>query len=234
MLTFVGKDKKKISYAASFGISELPEKYKSLYRKALLEYSHLSVREQRGKEIVEELTGRDDVFVTLDPTLLLSKESYLSLASTCNFDNYVLAFFLTTNVVALMDVDRFARLKNLKLVVVGSKIKGIHAKFVSNAGPREWLGLIIKASFIVTDSFHGSVFSILFNRPFRVLVSDSSRASRIYTLMNNFLLQDQIITPAGLKSLDMNSFIYDKERVNKILDTLRSKSREWLINAIEF
>lgn len=233
LLTFAERTKKKISYAASFGISELPARYCDLYRKALSEYNHISVREQRGKEIVEGLTGREDIVVNLDPTMLLDAKVYQQIAKPVRQENYMFAFFLNRDYKVMKKIAEYAESQKLKLVYLGSEISGINANSISDAGPREWLGLISNAKYVLTDSFHGTVFSILFNRPFRVLIFDESKSSRIYTLLESFCLANHITYPSNISSLVEAAFHYDIYSVETKLTHLRDRSREWLINSIE-
>lgn len=233
LLTFVDKTKKKVSYAASFGINELPHLYYDIYKKALLEYNHISVREQRGKEIVKDITGREDVSVALDPTMLLECEHYQRLAKSVNKKDYVLAFFLNRDYNLMKRIEEFAEIKKNKLVIVGHKMPGLKATFIPEAGPREWLGLINEARYVLTDSFHGTVFSLLFRRPFRTFIFDKSKASRIYTLLDSFDLNNHMSFPFDGLSLDEASFHYESNEVEKKLNILRERSREWLIEAVE-
>lgn len=78
-----------------------------IYKKALLEYNHISVREQRGKEIVKDITGREDVSVALDPTMLLECEHYQRPAKSVNKKDYVLAFFLNRDYNLMKRIEEF-------------------------------------------------------------------------------------------------------------------------------
>jgi hypothetical protein len=232
LLTFIGSDKKKISYASSIGINDLPLEYHDLFKKALPEYRYVSVREVRAKEIIEELTGRQDVVVVLDPTMLLTKEHYLSIAKMPKRSDYMLAFFLGNTLEKLKYSESVADNNNKPLVVIGEKIKGIKATFISNAGPREWLGLIANASHVITDSFHGTVFSLLFNKKFKTLVLNMDRASRIFTLLKLFDLDSNIIY--NLDSFyNISDINYNVDELNGKIKEIRQKSQEWLINAID-
>ncbi|SFG53325.1 polysaccharide pyruvyl transferase family protein [Prevotella sp. KH2C16] len=232
LLSFVGKDKKKISYAASIGLNDIPSEFKHLYVETLPEYKHISVRETRAKEIVEGIIGSENVSVVLDPTMLLSKEQYLEIAKPYHKKNYLLVYLLGNDIGSLRFASGIAKKNNLDLVVIGSKINGIEAVFEPNAGPREWLGLIENASYVLTNSFHGTVFSLLFGKSFNTLISDESKVSRIYTLLNDFGLMKNIIRDLNVV-YDISEYQYNIEEFNNKLETFRNKSQSWLIDSIE-
>ena len=161
--------KKRFSYAASFGSDELPEKAKPWCSKQLERFVRISVREESGVRIVKDLTGRDAV-VSLDPTLLLTKEEWERMIShDKSEERYMLLFMLK------YDEELTLRAKKAS-EAAGVTLKVITAAFMpqfgfapwSGVGVNDWISLIAGAEGVFTNSFHGTVFSLLFGRPLSV------------------------------------------------------------------
>ncbi len=223
-LEFAPKNKR-ISYAASFGISELPENYIELYKSWLSNIPHLSVREKAGSEIVKSLTGRD-AEVVLDPTLMLTKSQWLTVAEvpvSKPKNKFLLTYFLgDVSSQTMYKIKQIAKERNLEVV----NLANIKDKKAFIAGPSEFLNYINSAEVFFTDSFHGAVFSILFEKPFVILQRQGSNASmhsRIDTLLSIFDLNDRkwenITTLNEIYDVDYSHvpFILEKEREKSTL-----------------
>lgn len=180
------------SYAASFGVAEIPESQKAAVAAGLRHIRYLSVREEAGRKIIEELTGRTDVQVLPDPTLLLTPAEWEAVVETPKKplpEDYLLACFLgTVSAERWEAVSRKAQVLGLEVVDVldpGSPFYAI--------GPGEFLYLIQHAALVCTDSFHTSVFSFLYRRPlvmFRREGEGSNMGSRLETLAKTYHLED--------------------------------------------
>ena len=176
-LTFA-EDKKKYSYAASFGSEEFPEKGKSWCADQLNSFQKISVRESSGQKIVKELTGRD-AEVSLDPTLLLSKEEWLDIASDPGDKPYYLLFMVK------YDADLHKKAKE-KAEADGMELRIITAAFMPQCGfpawsqvsVNDWVGLMAHSSGTFTNSFHGTAFSLMFERPVAVAGNAGELAKR--------------------------------------------------------
>ena len=233
LLTFVKGGAKCISYGSSIGTEALPREYTSLYQEALLRYAHISVREKSAKYISQKLTSRTDVEVVLDPTMLLPIEHYLSIAKEVLKGRYMFCYFLNANKCLLKYAQAIAKHNNLSLVIGGSsKIKGVNAKFLSEVGPCEWLGLIKRAAHILTDSFHGTVFAMLLNGNFKTCIVNWERATRIVNLLEQFSLSDHLKSDF-IDLYNINDCVINREKFMERLSQLRSLSEEYFINAIE-
>lgn len=235
MLDFVTDAQKKISYAASFGFKEIPEKYKKIYKKVLQDYDKVSIREADGIELFRNLTGRNDAKKVLDPSMLLDKKEWSRLAKTDSIlKPYVLVYQLGSSKRLMEFADTLARKHNCQLLVLphafGSHVK---AKWCLGKGPQEWLGLFTNAEYIVTNSFHGTAFSINLNKEFFVEVSAKrSRVaiqSRVHNLLNTFHLENRIIPDSIDKILDDK---IDYLKVNEQLSVLREDSLKYLSDAL--
>lgn len=226
-LTFAPPEKR-ISYAASFGVSEIPEEYIDDYRKWLSEMAHLSVREEAGAKIIKDLTGREAT-VSLDPTMLLTKEKWLSISKVATdkpMTGYLLTYFLgeipKERVQQLKDI---AKRNDLEIV----NLAQIKDKTAYLSGPSEFIDYINSASVFCTDSFHGAVFSILLNTPFIVFNREEKKLpsmnSRIETLLKTFKLESRHDI-----NIESNSQIFDIDfsHTEPILESERRKSFDYL------
>lgn len=188
------KKNNKIAFSASFGINELPEECKQKTKEALMKFKAISVREETGKKIVEELTGRQDIEVLVDPTMLLTVEEWdkvVKRPKQLKKDRYILNYFLgeKTNECEI-EIDRIAKENNCQIINLLNPKEPFYA-----TGPSEFLYLIKNAVLVCTDSFHAGVFSIIYNRPFIVFErkrkGEVSMNSRIETLLSKFHLEDR-------------------------------------------
>lgn len=225
------EQKKRISYAASFGISSISNEYHPLYKTMLNQMHSLSVREEAGAKIINDLTGRE-AYVHLDPTMLLTKEEWLKIAKPVK-DNtekkYILTYFLgkiTTDYKKY--IQSLAKSKKLEIINLGC----IEENHNYNAGPCEFLDYINNAEIVITDSFHGTVFSILFEVPFVVLDrkdSSESMNSRLDTLLKLFRFESR--SYENLKA-EKDAFEIDFSHTYDILSLERQRSMDYLKNAL--
>lgn len=187
--------KKRIAISASFGVDEMPEQFKNQARHYLDGMHFISVREETGRQIVRELTGNDcEVF--LDPTMLVSPDVYSPLLESAKAvlpENYVLCFFLGE----LSDkrksfIERFAAEKGCQTVYLNSP--DYPEQFVYD--PCDFLKAIKNCRYFFTDSFHGCVFSILFQRQLFAMEREGKTvkmSGRIRTLFEKFGLTDRLV-----------------------------------------
>lgn len=232
LLTFTNPEKR-ISYSASFGVSQLPEKYNSLARKELKLFKSLSVREDSGKKIIENLTGRDDVEVLIDPTMLLSCSDWEKVAikpKEYNGEDYILNYFLgNLSTHRKEEIERLAKKNNWKIINLFDRNDPYY-----NSGPAEFLWLEKNAKLICTDSFHSSVFSIIFDKPFIVFDREQKgvvrMSSRITTLLNKFDLKDRKYNGKSITSENLN---HDYTEAYELLDRERKKSTKFLEKALD-
>lgn len=229
-LTFVPREKR-IAYAPSFGVSEIPELHVANYRKWLTEMNHLSVREQAGAILIKNLTGRD-ALVLVDPTLMLTKEKWLSISKVHvnkPKKDYLLTYFLG----GISDerqkiISNIAKENNLEIV----NLAQLKDKKYYTAGPSEFIDYIHSARVLLTDSFHGAVFSILLSTPFVVYNRDrdlQSMNSRIDTLLSTFKLESRV--SSNVKNNDQ-LFEADYTHVPPLLEEERQKALNYLKHAL--
>lgn len=214
-LNFVPEHIRKISYAASFGVSEIPGYQKKRTAAFLNRIEHLSVRENAGAGIIDELTGRK-AEVVVDPTMLLGRDEWDAFSGQERVieEPYIFAYFLGANQVHRRYVSELSRKKNLKVVtlrhldeyVPEDESFGDFAPY--DIGPEKFVNLIKNAEYVCTDSFHGSVFSSIFHKAFLTFsrysdTSKTSKNSRISSLLENLGLQERHFAAGDIeKSID--------------------------------
>lgn len=176
---------KRIAFAPSFGISRIADELKPLYRKWLNGIPFLSVREDKGAEIIKDLTGRE-VPVLPDPTLCLTKEQWELVEKEPSFakHNYVLTYFLGN------ETNKYRKYIESYSKRIGAEIIDLfdmREPEYYTADPSEFVWLVHHAKAMFTDSFHGTVFSLIFHTPFltfdRVESGGNAISSRINTLL---------------------------------------------------
>lgn len=222
---------KRVAYAPSFGVATIPDEFKENYTKWLSECASLSVREDAGAQIIESLTGRQAP-VLVDPTLLLSKNDWLTFAKPAKVkpqNKYLLTYYL-------------GKLANDKQELIQEVAKEHDLQIVNLADyddadfytitPDEFVDMINSAAVFFTDSFHGAVFSILLEKPFVVFERVSkvpSMNSRIDTLLNKFELIDRKFEAINKDNL----FDIDYSHISPILEKERNKSLSYLNQAFQ-
>lgn len=225
-LLFIEKDKR-IAYAPSFGFSKFPKEDVEVHRKGLTEINDLSVREAKGSEIIKELVNRD-AQVVLDPTLLISRSEWEKLSlkpnNTGNKD-FLFIYFLGERTDDInKEFDRISKDKNLDIIDLSSE------KY-SNIGPSEFIWLISNASYVCTDSFHATVFSIIFEKLFTSFKRSGpgfeDMFDRIENLLNITKLNNRIFP-----LLDNEEKI-EWENVKDLLEIEKEKSRKYLRESLK-
>jgi polysaccharide pyruvyl transferase WcaK-like protein len=187
-LGFGARETRRISYAASFGVSTLPEGQAGPLAKMLEPFDAVSLRERSGVEIVRKATGRDAALV-VDPTLLLEEGDWRSVmaAGQLATGKYMLVYCLEESPLFMEAVSTFADLTGLRVVVIGGSVVNrfrMSSEVHIGIGPAEFLRLFADAELVVTNSFHGTAFGINFGRPL-VSVLHMTRNDRMATLMES-------------------------------------------------
>ncbi len=213
---------RKIAYAPSFGAARLPEGMEEELKGYLAGFSHLSVRELSGREIVREAAGREAA-VVLDPTLLLTAAEWSALAAepVVRGGDYILCYCISRSGALEPYIRRLAEETGLPVVQLCGTRRKLHpkAKLIFDAGPAEFLSLFRNAAYVCTNSFHGTVFSVQFQRPFFTAVAPAElqdpERSRTFSLLSRLGLTDRVVgkgDAAGL--LDLPGWPAAEARLN--------------------
>ncbi len=226
---------RRIAYAPSLGVPELPADKLDQLRDYLTPFSALSVRERRGRMILASagLEARE----VLDPTLLLTGADWETLAAPpARKGPYILCYFVSDPGEAAPYAQALAQRTGYPIVQLAGarrKISGA-AELVFDAGPREFLGLFQNAAYVVTNSFHGAAFSLQFEKPFFTSMSPRERAeptfSRIYSLLSRLGCADRIV---GLETTAAVDAPVDYPSVNRRLETARADALAYLRAAVQ-
>lgn len=204
LLSFVPNDKTRAAYASSFAMPEIPKEYVDLYKKELTKFQNISVREKSGISIIKKLTKKNAQFVC-DPTMLLDKNEWGKLAENskiCINEKYILVYALSymynpfPKIYNIID-SISEKFNNIKVIYLdGSKhdLLRKNSKVIKNAGPNEFLYLFKNAEFVITTSFHGTAFSIIFGKPFYSVVKRiNSKDDRMPSLLKELNCTSSII-----------------------------------------
>lgn len=228
---------RRISYAASISAASIPAKYQDEYRNLLKNIQYLSVRELHGAKLIKELTGRD-VEVVLDPTLLVTSEEWLNnvAKNPLSGEKYVLVYTLSGSKYIQELCDNIAGRLGCKVVNMKINFRKDDSEKMTDLfdlGPQEWVGLISGASYVVTDSFHGTAFSINFNKPFTTLVNPvSNMNSRVLSILKIMGLEDRIIYDDGTRKMPKELYV-DYTEVNKRMEEWRHKSLSFIKKSLD-
>lgn len=230
-LSFVPSNKR-LAYAASFGISNMPLEYQSKVRELLYDFKALSVREDSGRTIIEELTEREAT-ILVDPTMMLNKNQWLDISNKPRFfpnKKYILTYVLGNETVEFKEfVEKISLDRNLEVINILDKKN----KYTYTINPSEFIYLINNAEVMITDSFHGAVFSILMQTPFVIFErqdSNMSMNSRIETLVSTFKMESRL--SGNINTVD-DVFNINFEHVEDILEYERNKTIQYLKKAFE-
>lgn len=222
---------KRISYAASMGLSNLPEELISKYKKSVGGMDYIGVREQEGAELLKKILGRDDISVQVDPTMLLTSNEWNLFAKKPNKkipNEYILTYFIKNmGEEAKNSIYNYAKENNLKVISLNDS-NNINWFDIS---PNEFVWLIKNAKFVFSDSFHATVFSIIFHKQFHCFErknkeETNKQESRLYTLLGYFELQDKI----GDFNNKQENINWDS--IDNTMDKLKQDSLAYLFNAI--
>ncbi len=235
------KEVKRIAYAASYGVdlSEYAEELQLKCGRLLKQFDAVSVRETAGIKLTKDLFNVDAEFV-LDPTMLLDKEDYNRI-----IDKYPIEIKKEGIMVYILDeserkkeiIQMISSKLNCEVNQV-NKVKELSLKTCGNIDEcviepiEKWIAEFRDCDFVITDSFHGTVFSLIYNKPFITIVNNSRGASRFESLLTKFNLQDRVIDESNYSGIDMISSQIDFNSVNTKLIELREKSIDFLTNAV--
>ncbi len=238
-LSFAPDSCAKISYAASFGRAELSENYKQEIKPLLAQFNSISVREASG---VRLLAGMGiDAEQVLDPSFLLGKEAFLNIAEVREKHcRGILVFILgSERSVCLHVAERLSKISGEQCNVISPALTDLWKTWVTPCFPtvNQWLGMFSEASFVFTDSFHGTVFSIVFNKPFVLLLRDGGRKgrnSRLISLLTDLGLENRMIDKYDAEVIDrLHNEKIEWEPVMNKLDGFTLKSRSYLKKSLE-
>lgn len=243
-LMFVPDGVRKISYASSFGVAQIPWYQKKRTAHYLRRIDYVSMRENRGAQIVTELTGRA-VPTVLDPVFMFDRDDWQRMLPEHREiqESYLFAYFLGSNVLHRAAVKKAAEELNCKIVTLPHLDQYVEADenfgdiALYDVGPERFLNLVRGAAYVCTDSFHGSCFSILYGKPFVVFdryeeSNKHSKNSRIDTLCSNLALVNRRFESGEVLAEQLGADI-NWDAVGESLRKMRKESEAYLEEAFK-
>lgn len=237
LLSFVDERTKKIAYSASFGVDywQFDKEYSIKIKELLNQFIGVSVREDSAVKLLKDNVNIKAIH-TLDPALLLSKEDYFSIAINGKYDiktNYLFSYILDENDDYKKIVDVVIKNYNIdsRFSFSLSSIKYNNDQVFLSRPVETWLYTFYNSSFVITDSYHGTIFSILFNKPFIVIPNVERGLTRFTSLLKTFGLEERI-----LYSFNDIDRILENEinwtEINSKLIIKREQSSSFILNSI--
>ena len=228
----------KISYAPSFGQKkiEFTKEEKEKIKKSLTSFEKISVRDEYSKGIVASIANKESE-ILVDPTMLISSEEWDEIISSKRIvkEKYILVYLIEKNKKAddiYKKVSKLAKQKKIKAVIIVPNIKiDWKYSFIKkyDAAAIEFLNLIKYSEYVITTSFHGTIFSILFNKNF--ITINGLDDNRINTLLTKNGLEMQSIKTDEIEQIDLEKNV-DFSKSKKVIEKEKNKSMKYLRNAI--
>ena len=236
-LDFAPQGHRRIAYSASFGVSQIPEYARNFYSKHLQTYNSIGVREKNAVDMVRDIANMEAQWV-LDPTLLLNKEDWMQILSSIDVPSepYILLYELTPCRYIRQLAEHISSLQNWRIIRIcksaNKEDKNSSILNIVDAGPAEFLHLFSEAALIITNSFHGTAFSVNFQRPFyTILPQRKQNNSRQRSLLELLNLTKRLLVE-GDNFPENTDLMIDYTLANKILEQERMKSIQFLKEAI--
>lgn len=227
-----------LSYAACSPDMDIPWYNKRLIKKQLLQFDEISVRDTNTMQWVKTICGRSSL-VTADPTLLYNFKDFIH--SNEIGEPYVFAYCLGTEIKGghcIMIKEIRKHYGNIKIIGVAipnksSEVEKFADKVIYDASPQDWLNLLSHATFVYTDSFHGCMFSLKYNKQFIAYYAQQSRASRLIDIKERYRLENAIVSSvAELQEKRCLQFGVDYKVTNALMDEHVNLSKKFLINSL--
>lgn len=220
----------KIAYSASMGLKQLPNIEELSFKRMINNFDYIGVREQALKEYISNFSTRD-IEVTVDPTLLLEKEDYTEMTCENKRGKYIFLYSLIEDEKLYLIAEELSKKLNIPIIELRYKKLYSHRKYiqVADSGPEDFLTYIKNAEVVITNSFHGTIFSVLFEKNFYTIFNNWG-SSRLETLLNNLGLQERCIS--SFEEINMNSLI-DYKKVKDKLNKLRNNSVQFLEKSLK-
>ena len=237
LFDFLDDNQYRISYAASMGPKMIDwEKYnKEKFEKYIKKFSYLSVREKNTYLMLKD-NFLESSNVNVDPTLLLRKNDWLNVASDMNYNNgeYIFVYCLEPSKEQIKIIKNISKILNLPVVITKYYNKNDYFNsFIKmyNTGPQDFLSLINNAKLVLTSSFHGTVFSIIFQKKF--FVFDGMKDNRISEILEKSHLQERSIDKKDYKKKILQDSKIDFLKSEEMIEEEQTRSMKYLIEALK-
>jgi hypothetical protein len=233
-LDFTKKPVRKISFASSIGKTVLKDYEKDFFEHYLKNFDAIAVREESAKEMLSPLTNTP-IEVVVDPTLLLEVSDYDKLKKTPKYNRgYILVHVINADSIVRPIAEKLSKLTGLPVIHnrPDKRYSNELGRF-DDAGVEEFLGLIEQADYVVTNSFHATVFAIIYRRKFFTIPHEKYPERMVHLLsmleLSNYLVKDSLDLPSN-----PNGINYHYDKANKLLDIQRKHSQDILKKELGF
>ena len=217
---------KKVAYAASFGHADFTVELKEKITPYLLDFDLLSCRESTGAQFLSSITGKP-VPTVVDPTMLLSEEQWRKVTIYPNMKDYIFIYDLNGGEDLIEIAKRLKALIHKPIVCLTCGATNYYRdadRVFVDAGPAEFLGWIANAAYVVTDSFHGTSFSLIFSKPFLNYVAIERASDRVTTILQSIGMEDRMIRCEEIDSYDYKSH----------LECTEIKNKKWIMDSMSY
>lgn len=244
---FVPKGVRRVSYATSLGVSEYPKYCWRQARKVWKRMDYISVREEQGKRIINEICGNIPVQVVCDPTYLFTKAEWQEFIPVKRLEEekYILCYYLGTNKRLFDIARRIAKAKKQKLLsiltceVATEGDDSFADRLITGASPEDFVNYIRGAELVLTDSFHGVAFSVINEKQFYLFYPQrdylaQSRNSRLDNIVRMWGIEDRLITDIDREWETISLEVVDYQDVIPRVLSKRKESLEYLDKALTF
>lgn len=215
------KNKNKISYSSSIGVQTIPYEKKDIYKNCLSNFSHIAVREKSAEFVLKTLLNRNDICTVLDPVYLLSKNEWTEfykrgisrkIRNSAEKSGYIFCYFIGNRSEYKNYVEKIADAYNMPVIYIPSSENrniALDGKRISFAGLEDFLCYIANSQFVITDSFHATSFSLIFEKQFIEFLrfdksDEKSQNSRIFDLLKKYGLSDRIFEGKTIPFLNID------------------------------
>jgi len=228
-LDFVPAGKKRVSYAASFATDKIESGYEEFVKSMINRFDHISVREQTGVRLLREM-GINRAVQVCDPVFLLDKKAWSEITSSDFKEKYLLVYD-TENSTTIKNIARAVahRLK-LKIWSIGSFRLNYADRNYYLSGPKEFVSLIKNAGFVISNSFHATAFSLIFEKNMCVVNRGEAINSRMHSLLDSLGISNRL-AGADFNVEDLAENI-DYVKVNELMEKTISSSKQYLKESI--
>lgn len=227
-LDFAPKGTKRVAYAASFATKDVVEEYKPFLRRMLQGFDSISLRERISLPLLESL-GRNDGVAVCDPVFLLSREQWDKILPTSSIEEEYLLVYDTENSNKLKDIAQsIAKERNLKIFNISGSRKSYVDKDFWVSSPIDFVQLIRDAEFVVSNSFHATAFSLIFQREFCVVNRSEAINERMLCLLKQYGQQDRLVAD----NIDSLLTLIDYSKVQSKIERDIEASKQYLRDTI--
>jgi len=225
-------DEKKLSYAASIGKNNISDKEKELFEKHLQKFKGISVREQTGKDLLSSFV-QSEISLNCDPVALLDKDLWTKITNHPKQKNYVLVYMLVNSKSLMNAAIEYGKKTGKEVILINDNIrKNYPVTYKRNVSPEEFVGLFCDADCVFTNSFHGTMFSIIFEKELHIELQKYSGApnSRFTDLLKKLEIEncifDTLVSDDCINKID---YVSVKEKIKE----MQNNSYKYFLNAFK-